>query len=215
MLPFKLRLTNKSEQAQVAPPLWHPNFCNPTRLPDTKVVRTTFAVNIFSLTVMCAALVWTGYREWQVHNLNQQVAAAQASIERNKKQHRDVLRQSKVFADLEHKLGEAQSLLRNTILPSDFVLELANTLPKEIQIDSMDMRYLEGAGNQCILHGVVAGTKDQASGTASRYIETLHSSTKFANVFEGVYLNSLSPDPKSGYLIFNIGLKFKSEGKKR
>ena len=40
-----LSLTKKSDAVPVAAPLWHTNFRNFDRLPDTKVVRTAFFVN--------------------------------------------------------------------------------------------------------------------------------------------------------------------------
>ena len=44
-MAFNLSLTKKSDAQSAVAPVWHPNFRNFERLPDTKVVRTTFFVN--------------------------------------------------------------------------------------------------------------------------------------------------------------------------
>ena len=41
-----LQLTRKSDAEPAAAPLWHPNFRNYDRLPDTKAVRTALLVNL-------------------------------------------------------------------------------------------------------------------------------------------------------------------------
>ncbi len=214
MLSLKLPLTKRSDAAPAAAPLWHPNFRNFERLPDTKVVRTTFFINVASITLASVLLLWLGYREMQVRNLRLQVNEAQASIDRNQKQYNEAVRLSKQFAEEERKLAEAVAFTHAPILPSEFVLELARTLPKEVQIELVDMRMSDAGGNLLLLRGLVAGTKDQASGSASSYVDTLRTSARLAPVFESVNLKALNPDPKTGYLVFEIEMKFKSGGKK-
>ena len=46
-----LLLSKKSDDQSEEEPLWHPNFRNYERLPDTKVVRTTFFVNTAAIAV--------------------------------------------------------------------------------------------------------------------------------------------------------------------
>jgi hypothetical protein len=214
MLSLKLPLTRRSDAAPAAAPLWHPNFRNFERLPDTKVVRTTFFITVASITLASVLLLWLGYREMQVHNLRAQVNEAQASIDRNQKQYNEAVRFSKQFAEEERKLAEAVAFTRAPILPSEFVLELARTLPHEVQIELVDMRLTDAGGNLLLLRGLVAGTKDQASGSASSYVDTLRTSARLAPVFDSVNLKALNPDPKTGYLVFEIEMKFKSGGKK-
>jgi len=65
-----LSLTKKSD-AQVASPLWHTNFRNFERLPDTKVVRTTFFINTAAVALTLGLLLWLGYREYHLYNLRE------------------------------------------------------------------------------------------------------------------------------------------------
>jgi hypothetical protein len=81
-LPF---LKKKSEAAS-APlvPAWHPNFRNYEKLPDIKVVRTAFFVNGAAITIALALLTYFGFQEWQLRNLQGQIADWQRQIDRDK-----------------------------------------------------------------------------------------------------------------------------------
>ena len=93
-----LSLTKKSDEP-VAAPLWHTNFRNFERLPDTKVVRTTFFVNTAAGAVAIALLMWLGYGEYRLHNLSEQIAASQREIDANAKRNTEALRLTKIFSD--------------------------------------------------------------------------------------------------------------------
>jgi hypothetical protein len=215
MLAFQLPLTRKSDATPVAAPLWHPNYRNYERLPDTKVVRTTFFINAASIVIALVALLWVGKNEYRIHELNQQIADATSEIDKNQKGNNEAIRLSGVFAEEEKKLADAEAFARMPLSPLEFIVQLGRTLPKEIQIESADMRMGEANTAQCILRGYVAGTKDQASGTASAYLDTLRTTPKFATAFDSVSLNSLTSDQRSGLLSFEIVLKFKAPGKEK
>jgi hypothetical protein len=218
MLSLQLPLLKKSDAAQEVLPQWHPNFRNYEKLPDTKVVRTTFFINVAAVTLAAALVLLTGYREMRIRDLTRQIAETQAEIDRNQKQSNEAERLSKIFADEEKKLLEVAAFTATPVSPSEMVLLLGETLPKEVQIELVDLRYGEGgntANAQCVLRGVVAGTKDQASGIASSYVETLGKVPKFAEIFDSVRLNSINPDPRSNLLDFEIVMKFKAAGKEK
>jgi hypothetical protein len=212
MLAFQLPLTKKSDATPVVTPHWHPNFRNYERLPDTKVVRTTFFINAASIVVAAVLLFFLGKHQYNLHELNAQIADAEADIARDQKANADAIRSSDSFGEELKKISEAETFARMPISPVEFVLALGRTLPKEIQIENAEIRMNEPNASQCILHGLVAGTKDQASGTVNTYLDTLRATPRFATVFESVSLNSLT-DAKNNLLSFEIVLKMKPPGK--
>lgn len=215
MLSLKLPLTRKSDAAPASAPRWHPNFRNFERLPDTKVVRTTFFINAGAIAVAASLLLWLGYREYHLRDLNLQINEAQAEIDRNQKQNNEALRLSKAFADEEKKLLEALAFVRTPLPVTEFILLLGQTLPKEVQIEFVDMRITDPSNPQCVLRGLVAGTKDQASGAASNYVDTLRTAPRLAAAFDSVSLTALNTDPRTGLLNFEIILKFKTGKEKK
>jgi len=215
MLAFQLPLTKRGDATPVAAPLWHPNFRNYERLPDTKVVRTTFFINAASIAVALLLLLWVGKREYRIHELGQQVADAEKQIDGNQKQNNEAIRLSGIFSEEQKKIADVEAFAHTPLSPLDFVLQLGRTLPKEIQLESADMRMAEPANSQCILRGLVAGTKDQASGTVSAYLDTLRTAPKFSSAFDNVSLISLNLDQRSGLLAFEIVAKFRQPGKEK
>jgi hypothetical protein len=209
-----LSLTKKSD-GPVAAPLWHPNFRNFERLPDTKVVRTTFFVNTAAGAAAIALVLWLGYREYTLKNLGTQIAEAQAQIDANAKQNTEALRLTQLFNDEDKKVADVEAFIKMPVTPSEFITLIGQTLPKQILIEFTDMRIPTDPKNQqYTLRGVVAGTRDQAAGSASSYVELLKANPRLGAVFDPITLEKLTPDGATGFMSFEISLKVKTEGKK-
>lgn len=209
-----LSLTKKSDDLSGGEPHWHPDFRNADRLPDTKVVRTTFFVNTASIAVALALLLWAGYREYHIRSLEDQIADAQRQIDSNAKQNKEALRLSQIFSVEEKKLVEAENFLLTPIAPSEFINLLGQTLPREISIESVEARLADPKNAVYIVRGLVAGTRDQATGSASSYVDTLRGNARLGAVFSPITMERLNPDGGTGLLAFEISLKVKPEGKK-
>jgi len=214
MASLKLRFLTRSDAGPALAPNWHPNFRDFERLPDTKVVRTTFFVNVAAITLAVALLLGVGWREYQISALNQQLAEAEATVARNRKANADALRHSQAFVAAEKKIAEAAAFVAGPLAPTDFFRLLGASLPREVQLDFAELRLGDPKARLCLLRGVVAGTKDEASGAASAYVETLRTLPEFAALFEKVELRAITTDPRTGMLSFEIQLRFKPEGKK-
>jgi hypothetical protein len=209
-----LSLTKKSDEP-VATPLWHTNFRNFERLPDTKVVRTTFFVNTAAGAVTIALLMWLGYGEYRLHNLGEQIAAAQREIDANAKQNTEALRLTKIFTDEDKKLADAEAFLRVPVAVSEYIELIGRSLPKEISIDFTDVRLGTDPKNQVyVLRGGVAGTRDQAAGAASSYVDVLRAHPRLGVLFEPITLDKLTPDGGSNLMSFEISMRVRLEGKK-
>ena len=212
-MAFNLSLTKKGDAQPAVAPLWHPNFRNFERLPDTKVVRTAFFINAAAIAVTLGLLLWFGSREYTIKNLGDQIAEAQKQIDDNSRQNKEALRLSKLFADEQKKLTEAETFRASAIRPSEFVSLLGETLPREISIDLLEGKLTaQGTSpGSYQLRGVVAGTPDQASGAASRFVDLLRAQQKLGTIFDPITLNSLNRDARSNFLAFDITMKMKPE----
>lgn len=209
-----LSLTKKSDAQPVATPSWHPNFRNFERLPDTKVVRTAFFINTAAIALTAALLIWLGKNEYTLHNIGQQIAEAQREIDHSSKQNKEAIRLSGVFATEQKKLGELDTFLATPLTPLEFIGALGRTLPKEIAIDSVDARIADPNGASCTVRGRVAGTPDQATGTASSYVDMLKADAEFSRLFETITLVSINRDPQSSFMVFEIVFKAGKTAKK-
>lgn len=208
-----LSLKKKSDAQPVAAPLWHTNFRDFERLPDTKVVRTTFFINTAAIAVAIVMLLWLGYREYDNFSIGEQIAEAGRQIESNTKQNAEALRLSKVFLDEEKKLAEAVAFMKVPITPIEFIELLGDTLPKDISIDYADTRINDAKNSTFQIRGRVAGSPDQASGITSSYVDMLRADSRLNKVFDPITLNRLDRDTSGGFMVFDISLTIKA-GKK-
>ena len=208
-----LSLSKKSDDYADVDPLWHPDFRNFERLPDTKVVRTTFFVNTAAIAITLALLMLLGYREFHIRTLEQQIDEATRQIDTNAKQNKEALRLSQIFTDEEKKLDEAVAFVRRPISITELIEVLGNTLPAEISIESIDARLSDPKNRMFVLRGLVAGTREKASGSANSYVDVLHANRRLKSVFEPITLDRLTPDGGTGLLAFEISMKEKPEGK--
>ena len=208
-----MSLIKKSDSNSAAVPLWHPNFRNFERLPDTKVVRTTFFINVTAITLAASLLILVGMREYHIMDLKSQIDTTQVVIAKTTKENTEAIRLSNIFDAEGKKITEANIFTKRALAPSAFVMLLGKTLLKEVQIESVDMRFSGASGDQCVLRGIVAGSKDTASGVADKYVGLLRSSPLIGPKFESVNMPSINPDPAGGFMRFEIVLKFKSAGK--
>jgi len=205
-----LSLKKKSDAQPEAAPLWHPNFRDFDRLPDTKVVRTTFFINTAAIAVAIGMLLWLGYREYSIHNLKEQIAQANAQIDANKKQNAEALRESKAFADEQKKLTDAATFMKVPMTPIDFIDLLGQTLPKNIAIDYADARLTDPKNPSFQIRGRVAGSPDQASGIANSYVDMLRADGRLNKVLDPITLNRLDRDGAGG-MVFEITLAIKKK----
>src|SRR6185312_6719019 len=195
-----LSLSKKSDEQADVEPLWHPDFRNVERLPDTKVVRTTFFINTAAIATTLALLMWLGYREFHIRTLEQQIADAEHQIDSNARQNKEALRLSQIFTDEEKKLDAAVNFVQSPISPTEFIEILGNTLPAEISIESVDARLSDPRSRSFVLRGLVAGTRDQASGSASAYVDTLRANPRLKKVFDAITPERIAPDGATGLL---------------
>lgn len=210
-----MSLIKKSDANSALAPLWHPNFRNFERLPDTKVVRTTFFINVTAITLAASLLILLGMKEYRIRGLRTQIDETQAVIVKTTKDNVEAIRLSNIFDIEAKKITEAHAFTQRALSPSAFILLLGKTLPKEVQIESVDMRFSGASGDQCIVRGIVAGSKDAASGSADKYVQGLRASPLFGAKFESINMPSINPDPAGGFLRFEIVLKFKPAGKEK
>jgi hypothetical protein len=206
-------LTKKSEAEPVVAPLWHTNFRNFDRLPDTKVVRTTFFINTAAIAVTLGLILWLGQREYTNYNLGVQKADAQRQIDSNQKQNAEALRLTKIFLEEQKKLNEVAAFIKTPITPSEFIQLVAESLPKDILIEAADTRITDSKNSVFQIRGRVAGNREKASGIASSYESALKAHPQLGKIFDPIKLNRLDPDASGEFMTFDISLNVVGEKK--
>jgi hypothetical protein len=203
---FKIKKGEKTAVSLM--PSWHPNFRNFERLPDIKVVRTSFFVNCAAIVLTLGFMIYFGLQEYKLHAIRVQIADWQRQIDDNKRPSEQAVRLYAQFQVEERKAAEVAAFVNTDFVRSDFIIELGQSLPENIALDSIDLH--EGGVS---LKGIVRGTSDEASGAAQAYINQLQADPSLSRKFEDITMPNLDRDATFGQLDFEISMKSKNGGK--
>lgn len=200
-----LRLKKKSEAAAVplVPP-WHPNFRNVEKLPDIKVVRTAFFVNFAAITLLVVALGYLGFDEWRTRGLKTQRDQWDAQIARDKRVSDQAVALYRKFQAEEAKIAEVDAFVQSKPTISVLVMRLAETLPENVALDSLDFR---DAGLTMRLS--IRGAPDVASGRATQYLDRLRADKQLALFDSFDFTANPTMNPSTGKMTVEFFLRYK------
>lgn len=201
-----LSLLKKKSEVDAAPaqPAWHPNFRNYEKLPDVKVVRTAFFINGVSVFLAVALIVYTGFREWQIRVIGSQVADIQEQIGRNKEASDQAIALYKKFQADEARAGEVETFQRSKPVVSALLLRLAQTLPKDIALDTFELREIG-----LTLRMSVRGDAAAASGHATAYLEQLRTDKELSLFDQFTFTSTPTRNPATGRMAVEFLLRLK------
>jgi hypothetical protein len=192
---------------------WRPNFRNPATLPDTKVVRTSFFINLISAIAALALLLLVGYQEYNLADLRSQIAVLDFQIANDTKPSRDAVALYGKFQAEEKKIREVDDFLKGSkAIFSRFLDRIGQTVPPRISVTMLDV-----GANGATIRGFVDGTPEQASGMISAYEIQLREDEEIGRRFDTISLTNLSRDQQNGRLTYEISLRknSKTEAKKK
>lgn len=185
--------------APVYAPNWHPSFRDSTALPDLKVVRTSFFVNLVCVTVASAGLLFTVFREYTAANIRADIGQKQAQIQDEQAQNGRLLARNREFAEASKKFAEAAAFVRAPVVASDLLAALSRSLPA-----NMDFTSVAYDKEQLTLRGTISGASDDASTRLSAYLDVLRQDALLGAGFPDVSLTSLQRDARTQGLSFEI-----------
>ncbi|CAM3070589.1 PilN domain-containing protein [Rariglobus hedericola] len=199
-------LKKPSDKSAVTVPAWHPNFRNFERLPDTKVVRTSFFTNGLAVFIACVLAVYVGYKEYALREMTIETENASSAIRKNKPASDQAVVEYKKFQEQEKKVLALRDFLSTSGMPlSDLILRLGSALPASITLNNIEYQ-----STAVLIRGRIEGASDEASGRAVAFVDTLRKDEAFSKLFGEVSLSSIVRDPGTGQMRFQIDLTFKS-----
>lgn len=208
MLSF---LKKKSEAAAApASPAWHPNFRNYEKLPDIKVVRTAFFVNVGAVTLTLACAILYGRAEWQVRSLRSQVVEQERIIQKNKATSQKAEIDFGKFKAEEAKIAEVDAFVKSRPTLSDILIHLGETRPPEVALDSFEFREIG-----LVLRLTVRGAPEAAAGHATAYKDQLAADKKLLETFGEASFQNFTTNPTTGRLAVEIVLPMKAAAPKK
>ena len=204
-MPSFLKKKPEASAASEMPP-WHPNLRNFARLPDTKVVRTAFFINGASVFIALGLLLWFSYQEYELHNLDRQIADWDRQINRDKKDSDQFIALYSKFQAEQSKVNEVDAFLKSRPTVSQLLMRLGETLPKDIALDAYD-EQMQGVTLRC----TVRGTPDEASGYVSAYLDQLRGDKVLLRTFDDFAFSGsgVNRNASTGRLSLQLFLHFR------
>ena len=205
MLPSSKK---KSDQAAPSAQPWHPNFRNYDRLPDIKVVRTAFFVNMvaISVTLIVAAIVC--YREYQLSSIERQIGDLDAQIAHDSASSEQAVKLYKDFQGLEQRAQELDFFIKSKPNFSSFLLQVSHTIPSNVTLSSIEFN-----DKNLILKGQIRGSSDVSMGVGINYQNQLKRDPVLTKYFDDIIIRNMVRNPVTNRLNFEMVLKFKAASK--
>ena len=184
-------------------PCWHPDFRDPAALPDVKVIRTSFFLNVCAAVILCALLIFFFYREFESRSLEEQVESHNLRISERQSQNQHAVDLSREFANEATKVSELEEFLDVPIGVSDFLSELARTIPDRVVFSRINYR-LTGSRGEVVLTGRVHGASGDATDLVSEYERFFTEDPYFTESVESVNVRSVARNPETDTLSFDF-----------
>lgn len=208
-----LRRTKKTEHSN-----WHPDFRDPSALPDIKVIRTDFLLNLVTVSIAVGLLGLLTYRESSSIDLRESIELVSANIASNKEVDQKNVRMSNEFAAVQAAMDEVVRFDNVPVTPDRLLVEIAQMIPEPVVLGSINF-----SGNQAtkgktkitkysvVLSGVVSPTSESpAPSTIGDFRTALENLPSLKPYFQESELSGFTRDDKLGTYNFTIRLTLDS-----
>lgn len=188
-------------------PAWHHDFRNPETLPDVKVVRTSFFVNLVAALLLIAATIFLGVQELRRSSLRFEIDALEKRIAENHRRNQEVLGLQRDFQKEGQGIEEAVEHLRSSLDLSFLLIALAEPLPEEMRFSSIRYQSRKDLGlpsKELRISGEIAAIPDEAASILTRYGNLLQNDPVLVEIVKEAVPTSLVAVPGENKLSFGI-----------
>ena len=120
-------------------PYWRPDFRDPSTLPDIKVVRTDFLVNVVSVVLLAVIAVFVLQREYRAWALKGRIASLDDDIRLAEPDDRTFIKQSQDFRESGQYIVEMNSFYEAPFSAHELLVELAMLKQEELMFTQVTL----------------------------------------------------------------------------
>jgi hypothetical protein len=113
-------------------PFWRPNFVNQSALPDIKVVRTDFTINVVALMLALGVVFFLLQREYRTYSLGNTIASMELRILMLDPDNVKNLKLSESFRESAQYIVEVEKFNNFTLLAHQFLYDLSVIKPEDL-----------------------------------------------------------------------------------
>lgn len=187
---MRFRRSKKAEH-----PLWRPDFRDSDGLPDIKVIRTDFLLNVISVSLALGLLGVLAYRELRSLSVNESIENLSADIRINEAANNEKIRLSGEFRRLQNGMKEFVRFQNIPLLPDHLLVALAEMQPEPIILDSVSFNgaivSAKGKKPETVYTLTLSGTVDDTKpGMGSQVITEYRSALRSIPAIQDCFKNS-------------------------
>ena len=192
---------------------WHPDFRIVELLPDIKVVRTKFIVNVISIVVVSMLLVLNGYREIVKFSVRSKINNFQEEIQRSQPSNQKLTMMSMEFTKLGAELKDIKTFKEKPFDLIETIMQLSKMCGSNVIYDKISYLNSWDSAEKKEVHSIRLNGK----GRTTADIGELKNKLSALKVAEGYTIQvsevgNPTKDPNTGVFSFGILVKV-SEGK--
>lgn len=196
-----------SKRPPESDPAWHPDFRNHETLPDVKVVRTSFFVNLVAALLLIAAMVFFAVQELQRNSLRFEIEGLEGKIAENNRRNQEVLGFHRDFQEYSAEIETAVEHLTTSRELSALLIAIAGPLPEEMRFSSIRYQTRRGTDSdtkELQISGEIAATPDDAATILTRYGNSFQTDPILREFVKEAVPTSLVAAPGEQKLSFGI-----------
>lgn len=121
-------------------PHWRPNFVDAASLPDIKIVRTHFIINIVAVSLLMASLAFLIFREYRISSINTIIAEISQQVADATPENNAALKLSADFRKAAENVAEVETFYLSPFLAHDFLFNLSELRPDDLVFTEISFR---------------------------------------------------------------------------
>ena len=122
---------------------WHPNFVDQAALPDIKVIRTNFLLNLIAVGVVLGFGFFIIQKELAYREVSSEIARQTEVIAQRESANQKALSTSRQFQTVAQKFVEIGTFKEGPIAPEELLLKIASLRPLDLILSDLSYEEIE------------------------------------------------------------------------
>ena len=185
-------------------PNWHLDFREVASLPEDRVVRVRFLVNICAAAVALILVTLVGWQVLVRASVTSQLRFWDERIAAHRHDYDELQTSLHDYMAEAGRIKDAYDIVYSPFVPSVFILNIGRTLPDRMTIDMIG--YADGV---VTLRGSLAEPPERASRVLGGYVEALRKDPQIGPLFSDIAAPNLDRSKQEDLFNFVIVLKLR------
>ncbi len=179
---------------------WRADFRSTSKLPDTKVVRTSFYYNIAASLLLAASSYYMIQTELSLSDKKAEIASTTAEIEKNSASNAEAVKNNTAYKTVKSTVDDLDSFLAPQSMSSiDFIREITASLPSQVLVETIEQKQ-----NSAKITAHAKGQAEEATRVAHTLEQQLNKNTIITKFYSKIAIGNVVHDSLNSRMNFEI-----------